>query len=296
MKRLIFGLILVSLILLTACDMDTGTIENGTGSSGSDSDSDSGDGAAGLDDSDTGDSESTETGRWSLDDFPPGAESLVYYTGSVTERNEKMASSFTEYFANEEDWVYSQSYSFTAIRVYYGDMSMIYIDSLDGSVSLDYEESSEQLDDGNTISKSISDSDQGSSTFDSPRKIGQIDADGEVYFSVFPSGDSFSNTCNMVTTYADGTSETHESSSCGYQGLSVGGGQDQQCQPSTADMALEDAGYCKLYVSADGSVSGTFSDLIYTSDEDTHSNQVRTIIWSLTPNEALEEPFYAQGE
>ena len=110
MKKIIIGIILISLLILTACDIET--IPEGTGSSGSSGDDSSGaDGAAGLDDSDSGESEAAETGRWSLDDFQLGAESLVYYTGTVTERNEKMASSYTEYFANEEDSVYTQSYS-----------------------------------------------------------------------------------------------------------------------------------------------------------------------------------------
>ena len=262
MKKIIIGIILISLLILTACDIET--IPEGTGSSGSSGDDSSGaDGAAGLDDSDSGESEAAETGRWSLDDFQLGAESLVYYTGTVTERNEKMASSYTEYFANEEDSVYTQSYSFTAIRVYFGDMSMIYIDTLDGSVSMNLEKSTEQLDDGLTTTESITDSHQGSTVLDSPQKIGQIDADGEVYFSIFPSGDSFSNTCNKVTVYPGGASETVESSSCGFQGLEVGGGQDQDCNPPSDDMALENAGYCKLYISGDGSSSGTFSDFIY---------------------------------
>ena len=283
MKKLLFAFIL--LILLTACTPES-DIDNGVGTQEDDT----------ADSTTTSDEEDTaeETGRFSLDDFPYGAEKIVYYTGFATENNIKMASSYTEYFINEEDRTYSQDYTFDVARVYYGDMSILYIFYLQGSVGLEYLKTTEQISTETTTSASISDSAQDSATLSVPVKIGQIDADGEIYFSISPKLQSFSNTCTIRNTYSDGTSTTSESSACDYEGLDIGGGSDEQCQPTTGDQALSNAGSCKLYIAADGSTSGSFSDSIYTSEETSNSNQIRQIEWALTPNEPIEEPIYLQ--
>ncbi len=259
-------IVLLAILLLTACTPE-GDIDWGSGTQ----------------------EDSEETGKWSLDDFQPGAESIVYYTGFATEVNTLMASSYTDYFANEEDRTYSQDYTFDAVRVYYGNTSIFYLTYLHGSVSLEYFKETEEISSGDSLTKEISDSAQDSATLTTPLKMGEIDVDGEAYFNIQPKFQSFSNTCVMRTTYGDGTSETSETSSCDYEGLDIGGGSDEQCQPTTGDDALSNAGSCKLYVSVDGTISGSFTDSIYSSEDTSNSNQIRTISWALTPNTVVEE-------
>ncbi len=238
MKKLI--LILLALFLITACTPeDTTDWTTGTQEDTSDT------GTAGLDTE-----EQQDTGRYSLDDFQYGAEKIVYYTGTASESQTLISSSYTEYFINEEDSSYSQDYNFEVVRVYYGDMSLLYLTSLDGSVSLNYQKSTEEIFSGEMITEEINNGASATENPDTPRKVGQIDADGEVYFSIIGATSNFHNTCTKTITYSDGTSKTYDSSSCAFSGLNIGGGSDEQCQPSAADMALSNAGSCNYTLPA----------------------------------------------
>jgi hypothetical protein len=162
------------------------------------------------------------------------------------------------------------------------------------SVSLNHEEISEKLDNKQITTESISGAKQDSATLKKPLKIGDIEPDGEISFFIEPKYQKFVNTCSRITSYPDGTIETSESTSCDYSGIDIGGGSDLECNPSSADDALTDAGSCKLYIAGDGSLEGTFKDLIYIYDETSTSNTIRTITWSLTPLTDIEEPIYLQ--
>lgn len=282
MKKLI--IVLFAFLLITACTPEE-DIDYGVGTQDDTDDTSS---------STTTEDTEEETGRFSLDDFQYGAESIVYYTGTANENYQIMNSLLNDYFSEEEDSAYSQDYSFKVARVYYGDMSILYLYDLHAAVSLSYEEISEDLYNGDLTSTTIADSAQNSAILSEPRKIGQIDADGEVYFTIQPKYESFSNDCVKTTTYPDGTTDSSTSTSCDYSGIGIGGGSDEQCQPATNDNALTNPSSCKLYISGDGSTSGTFVDSNYQSDETTHNTQIRTFTWALTPNEPIEEPIYLQ--
>lgn len=222
-------------------------------------------------------------GAWTLDDFPPGAEKLVRYGGTATEKDVLAASHLTEYFSGEEDREYKQRYSFKAVRVFYPNFSQLYLTFLEGEVSLEYHKTEQELASGREKSESISDSDRNSKVLDKPLKMGTIKADGEVEFAIMPKFLSWSNSCTLTTKLRDGTTRTKKDSSCDYQGIDIGGGKDELCQPDTGDDVLSHAGSCKLYLEEDGSLSGTFQDIRHANTDTRNLNRRRTFRWSLTP-------------
>ena len=92
MKRLI--IVLIALLLITACDVDIEDIDYGTGTQDDTADST---GSSTTDsETDTG-----ESGRFSLDDFQYGAERIVYYTGTATETYQIMNSLLNSFMEPE---------------------------------------------------------------------------------------------------------------------------------------------------------------------------------------------------
>jgi hypothetical protein len=126
---------------------------------------------------------------------------------------------------------------------------------------------------------------------DEPLKMGTIEADGEAEFAIVPKMLSWSNTCTLVSIHTDGTRKTKTDTSCDYHGIDVGGGRDEDCTPDTGDNALSTPGSCKLFLEPDGSLSGSFNDLIHHSTKTRTLNRQRTFKWSLTPIDPIQDNY-----
>ena len=285
MKKLL--LLFLVLLLISSCTPE-GDIDSGVGSSDSE-DSDSG--VIG----DTDDEEVIEeVFGFSVDDFL-GADNIVGYTGSISESDQIMESSISEYWDYEEDSLKTEEYTFSAVRVYFGDMSVFYLADLTGLHSWTYTEMQEEISSEETTITTITDSGGVAGQPDGNVKIGQVDADGEIYISVygFYVGDHTSQAIKTIT-YSDGQTQTSEVNN-DFQILSFGGGSTEPCEGDSSDRSLVGPSICKIYLERDGSSSGTFTDLIYTDDEDGSETMIKTTTWSLTPIDEIEEPFYTLG-
>ena len=283
MKKLL--LLFVILILISSCTVED-EIDYGVGDT-----EDSSDEVAG----DTDDEEIIEeVFGFSVDDFL-GADDIVGYTGSISENYQLMESSISEYWDYEEDSMKSESYDFRAVRVYFGDMSVFYLVDLSGSQSWTYTERQEQISSGDTTTTTTTATSAVSGSPDSNVKIGQVDADGEFYLSVYGYyvGDHTSMATKTIT-YSDGSTDTSEVSN-DFQILAAGGGNTEPCTADSSDRALNGPDICKIYLSKDGSSSGTFTDIISSEDEDGFENIIKTTTWSFTPIDDIEEPFYTLG-
>ena len=285
MKKLL--LLFLFLLLISSCTPEE-DIDFGVGSSDTDEDSN---GVAG----DTDDEENIDdVYGFSVDDFL-GADNIVGYTGSISENYQLMESSISEYWDYEEDSMKSESYDFKAVRVYFGDMSVFYLVDLSGSQSWTYTERQEQISSGDTTTTTITDNSAVSGAPDGNIKIGQADADGEFYLSVYGYyvGDHTSMATKTIT-YSDGQTQTSEVAN-DFQILSAGGGNTEPCTADSSDRSLVGPGICKIYLAQDGSSSGTFTDIISSEDEDGSETIIKTTIWNFNAIEEIEEPFYTLG-
>jgi hypothetical protein len=227
-----------------------------------------------------------------ISDFP-GADRIVEYSGQLSQELITMESELNEdgIRSLEIDEKRIETYNFNAVRVFYDQQSILYLTNIDGTLEYNFKQT-------NTVSETKAEvltasGETGMIKENLKFVFGTIDADGEVEFSLY--ADYYNNSYNRKATGTkiefDGQMSAFEKEIY-FSQISIGGGENTECESNNLDELLDSGDYCKLYVNEKGSITGTFTDLNYETTRYGFANTRLTTSWELTPINLIDEPIY----
>jgi len=214
-----------------------------------------------------------------------GETAVEFYTATLSDEIVTMKSTRTDEYGYELDLTSTNSYEFTLVRVYFlGGTSNFYVVDVTGSMSYEYVEESEDIEDGSYITTTIGPV-SGSFTEEINEivRVIQVEEDGEFWFYLAPgyvTEDWSEDTVKTITYSYDSSMTEVEDKTIDYSGVSVGGGYINPCAADLSDEVLQGASSCKVYLGEDS--SGTYQDSYYQELEDGFSNKIWTAEWEIT--------------